>query len=156
MYSRIPPLQISGKRAVSYSFELDEEGAEHRFISSDGHPEEDVLDVRELQELWHHFAQLMKALRAVPGTEHHMSPDEFQKAARDWATMLHRVTFDDDVIPYIHCEFQKAARDWATMLHRVTFDDDVIPYIHCEFTLLVKYRVHLDQSAEKKKKKASN
>ena len=129
MYSCIPPLQISGKRsAVSYSFELDEEGAEHHFVSSDGHPEEDVLDVRELQELWHHFAQLMKALRAVPGTEHHMSPDEFQKAARDWATML----------------------------HRVTFDDDVIPYIHCEFTLLVKYRVHLDQSAEKKKKKASN
>lgn len=105
------PPQISGKRsAVSYSFELDGEGGEQHFVSTSSPPEEDVLDVRALQELWHNFAQLMTALKAVPGTENHMSPDKFQEAARNWAVMLRRVTFDEDVIPYVHCKFALLVR----------------------------------------------
>ncbi len=79
---------------VSYEFDEDEES-------------QNVLDIDALQSLWEDFNTLMRSLRALPGTEHYMDSAAFQNAARQWAKNFRLYTFDEDVIPYIHCRWKK-------------------------------------------------
>ncbi len=62
------------------------------------------LNVDKLQEVWTTFNELMQALKALPGTQHHRTAAAFKDAARKWASEFRKVTFDEDVIPYIHCK----------------------------------------------------
>ena len=99
-------LQVTRKRAAhattSYAFLDDSE--EMILLGCDGCPEEDEVDVRELQDVWAGFHKLMEAIRSVPGTENSMSAAQFQAAAIEWAVHFWWVTYDEDVIPYIHCK----------------------------------------------------
>lgn len=101
-------------RAVtSYEFTDD---AEMLLIGCDGCPEEEEVDVRELQEVWAGFSKLMEAVRCVPGTNSSMSPAQFQTAATEWAKHFRRATYDEDVIPYIHCKLFKQRRALCNLL----------------------------------------
>ncbi|XP_053376941.1 uncharacterized protein LOC128547783 [Mercenaria mercenaria] len=61
-----------------------------------------TLDVDGLQELWIEFDDLMEALRALPQTEKYMESNEFHLKAKAWASKFRKLTFDEDVTPYIH------------------------------------------------------
>ncbi|XP_068690075.1 uncharacterized protein [Montipora foliosa] len=60
------------------------------------------LIVDKLVLLWKDFSTLMMALRANPGDEAYMLPDNFHERGRQWDTNFRYVTFDEDVTPYIH------------------------------------------------------
>ena len=89
---------------MTYEFEMGEDEEDEVFMLSDGAPEEDWVDVQRLQEVWNQFASLLSAIKSRPGEEEYMHPHEFQESARKWARNFKNVTFDDDVIPYIHCK----------------------------------------------------
>ena len=98
-------MHTRGARAVtSYEFTDD---AEMLLMGCDGCPEEEEVDVRELQEVWAGFSKLMEAIRSVPGTNSFMSPAQFQTAAREWAVRFRQATYNEDIIPYIHCKLFK-------------------------------------------------
>ena len=76
------------------SYELDSEDEE----------QENKLDIDALQTLWSDFDTLMRSLKALPGEEGYMDAQAFQAAAKQWAQNFRLYTFDEDVIPYIHCK----------------------------------------------------
>ncbi|KAK7501635.1 hypothetical protein BaRGS_00007066 [Batillaria attramentaria] len=92
-----PGEKVSRKKK-QVTFELSDSDDEVTY----GEPDEDLVDVDELQEIWNRFDGLMDALKAAPGTEQYMRPSVFQETARAWARDLKR-TSDDAIIPYIHC-----------------------------------------------------
>ena len=69
-------------------------GASHR---------KDYVDIDRLQVVWDRFNVLMSALKALPGTEEYLSPEAFKQCAVTWAVEFRKATFDEDIIPYIHC-----------------------------------------------------
>ena len=61
-----------------------------------------TLDIDGLQDVWEEFGRLMKAMSAHPSSESYIKPAQFHDDARKWAKQFRDVTFDEDVIPYIH------------------------------------------------------
>lgn len=79
-----------GRLMVDYAF--DDEDQEDR----------NELDVDGLQRLWATFYRLVSSLKAQPGQPKYLNPDEFLAEARLGGTNFRLLTFDEDVIPYIH------------------------------------------------------
>lgn len=96
--------QVVPKRNISYEFEDDDDDEEQGGIC-DGNPEEDIINVDNLQVIWSQFARLVKALRALPETDEYMEPSEFQETARQWASDYRKISNTLVIIPYIHCKF---------------------------------------------------
>ena len=63
------------------------------------------LDVDALQDVWDTLVALMGALSAHPDTPKYLNPEAFQEKARQWTKDFRNATFDEDVIPYIHCKY---------------------------------------------------
>ena len=63
------------------------------------------MNIDGLQDVWDEFGRLMKALKDHPSSETYMQPMVFKARARQWAKRFREVTFDEDVIPYIHCKY---------------------------------------------------
>ncbi len=87
--------QPRSRLRVSYEFEGENEENE---------ADKNILDIDALQMLWNDFSKLMASLKTLPGKEGYLDGPAFQRAARQWGEDFRLVTFDEDVIPYIHCK----------------------------------------------------
>ena len=45
-----------------------------------------------------------------------MSPAQFQTAAREWAVRFRQATYNEDIIPYIHCKLFEQRRALCNLL----------------------------------------
>lgn len=104
-------VRVKARSRLQVNFQFDESENEE-----DNNPS---LDVEGLQQLWDDFHYLMEALRALPQTENYIGPDEFHRKAKMWATTFRKLTFDEDVTPYIH-----------TMVYHVPYFLKKFTYIH--------------------------
>ena len=92
---------------TSISLQLERQPAGRLRVNYEPDDEEDdgTLDVLGLQEVWDDFAVLVEALSALPGSDKYLEWRDFRESARAWAIKFRSVTFDEDVIPYIHCMY---------------------------------------------------
>ena len=101
------------KKQTGVSYELDSDDDDDEVVDGgSGEPSEDHVDVQELQEVWNRFADLMTALKVAPGTDSYFETSAFQERARQWARNLKQTTFDETIIPYIHCKMHLQAYNY--------------------------------------------
>ncbi|XP_076434620.1 uncharacterized protein LOC143274633 [Babylonia areolata] len=89
--------------------------------SSSRSQEKRMVDPAGLQDLWADFCDLMAALKAKPQTPSALTPQQFQEKARTWGRKFKLKTFDEDVIPYIHCMVFHVPE----AMHRFTYISDL-------------------------------
>ncbi|KAK7501225.1 hypothetical protein BaRGS_00007710, partial [Batillaria attramentaria] len=99
---------LAEMKRIHVDFRLYEEtgddgvGKVHKWTQSGGDELDKILTNLNLL-VWNDFSKLMTALKALPGTENYMKPEQFQEAARRWANDFRKATDSRAVIPYIHC-----------------------------------------------------